>query len=495
VTDAGSAARGRGAAALPLGAPLPRTAGGERVLVAVGLAGALLLSVPGFRYRIDVTRCAVWPPVGENITYAVVYLVALVLLSYAWIGLVRRASDPRGPDMRRILLYGALINGAALLAPPFLSDDPLFYAATSRVLAVFHRSAYIPICQTLPKDDPFLTILVPNWRCGTSAYFPGFQALALLVGKLGGDSLALHLRLYQLVGASAMMLAAWVTGAALAPTRLRPALGAALVALNPMTIIEGSVGGHNDALLALGCAGFVYCVVRKRPLLALLTLLASLSIKASPVLLIGMYVLYLVLGYLRKRWPDLTRALPWVAAGSLLVSLLLISFLHYRVRGMKMFTSLVGSPADPWDYCTRSIECLPRVILRWILHLPTAAWIVGLCFRVLGGLWLALCAWRAGSKPLGWLGAGLGLYYLYLHGWAQTWYLLSMLPLLPFATAATRPALMVVCVSGCAYYAGVFIGGCVEGNIPRGVVDLIEGLVTVVPPSVALWRHRNRADV
>ena len=73
--------------------------------------------------------------------------------------------------------------------------------------------------------------------------------------------------------------------------------------------------------------------------------------------------------------------------------------------------------------------------------------------------------------------------------------LLPLLPLLPFATAATRPAMLTLCVSGCAYYGGYLIGGCVEENLDRGVVDLIEGLCTVVPPSVALWRYRNRTDV
>ena len=207
-----------------------------------------------------------------------------------------------------------------------------------------------------------------------------------------------------------------------------------------------------------------------------------------------MYVLYLSLGWLRGRWPGLTRQLPWVAGGALGLALLGLTLLHYRIPGMTMFTPLIGSPADPWDYCTRSVECLPRVILRWILHRPTAAWAVGLLFRVLGGVWLALCAWRASRRPLALLGSGLCIYYLYLHGWAQTWYLLSLLPLLPFAAATTRRAMLALCVSGCAYYAGYFIGGCVVDNIDLGVVDLIEGLVTVVPPSVALWRDRNRTD-
>ena len=46
---------------------------------------------------------------------------------------------------------------------------------------------------------------------------------------------------------------------------------------------------------------------------------------------------------------------------------------------------LLGSPQDP-AFCIRSIECLPRRILRHILHANVAAWIVGLLFRAAGGL-------------------------------------------------------------------------------------------------------------
>jgi hypothetical protein len=485
-----------GVAARP---PAPRRRGalagyGEQGLVALALCGVALLAVPGLRYRIDGSSCASWPPVGQSLGYAAVYLLALLLLTVAWLGLVRRASEPGGPSLRRVLVYAALVHAVALLVPPFLSDDPLFYAALSRVLAAFHGSAYTPLCQTLPAGDPFLTVLTPSWQCGTSAYFPGFHWLALAIGRLAGTSLTLHLRLYQLAGASLMLLTAWVAGAALAPTRLPPALGAALLAWNPIAVIEGTINAHNDALLALGCAGFACFVVRQRPLPALACLLACLAVKASAGLLLGMYGLSLLFGLVRRRWPAVSRRLPWALGVALAVALVAIALLRAPTGGLNMFTALIGSPADPWDYCTRSLECLPRVILRWLLLRPTAAWKVGLGFRALAAGWLLWCAWRAERRPLTWLATGLFIYYLLLHGWAQTWYLLPLLPLLPFASAATAPAMRTVCVSGCAYYGGYLIGGCVDTNLGRGVVDLLEGLATVAPPAVALWRYRNRTD-
>ncbi len=492
-----------------VGAVKPRT-GRDFWWVGLGALGALLLSVPGFRYRIDAVNCAVWPALGPRMLYAATYLLALLLLTLAWLKLLGRAQQPDGPGGRRILLYAAVINGAALLSPPFLSDDPLFYAAIGRVLAGFGGSAYAPLCRTLPPGDWFLTVLTPAWQCGTSAYFPGFHALAWGIGTLGGGSLTLHLRLYQLLGAAVVLLTAWVTGAALAAADRatdepgnggrrspwqRPAAGIALIALNPLCVIEASVNAHNDVLLALGCAAATYFIVRGRPQRAVLVLLASLLIKASAAVLLGMAALAFCFAALRRRFAALTGWLPRAGRWAVVAAIVFIALVRFRIGGLNTFTALVGSPADPFDYCTRSIECLPRVILRFILHRPTAAWKIGLFFRVLGAAWLGACAWRAGRRPLAWLATGLFIYYLYLHGWAQSWYLLSLLPLVPFASAATRPAMLTFCVSGCAYYGGFLIGGCVEENLDRGVVDLIEGLCTVVPPSVALWRYRNRTDV
>lgn len=476
----------------------------EWLLVALGVVGAALIAIPGQRYRIDVTRCTAWPAQTENVLNGLVYWTALGLVTLAWLGICRRAAGGR-IRVVRVLAYAALVHAAALLSPPFLSDDSLFYAATSRVLSTFHKSPYLPVCQSLPAGDPFLDVMKENWRCGISAYFPGFHALAWGVGSIARDDLGLHLRLYQATAGLCMIAAGALVARALREpaareqldgsafgTRMTPALGAALVALNPLSVIEATVNAHNDALLALGCAGFVLCVLRRRPALALFCLVLSLLVKASALLLIAVYCTHLALGWLRPRAPRLVRALPILAVIGMVSAMGAVVAIRVLEPEAKMFTAVVGSPLDPYDYCTRSIECLPRVVLRWILHLPTAAWAVGLLFRVLGGLWLFFAAWRSGTRPLAWAATGLLVYYMYLHGWSQSWYLLSLVPLLPFVDAEIWPAARIVCVSACAYYALVLVGNCFADNIPRAVVDLAEGLVVLVPPSIALWRPLRR---
>jgi hypothetical protein len=161
--------------------------------------------------------------------------------------------------------------------------------------------------------------------------------------------------------------------------------------------------------------------------------------------------------------------------------------------------ALVGSPDVPFDYCTRSIECLPRVILRWGFGWPTAAFVVGLVFRGLAAAWLGwtvLRAARSDDERPSWA-SGLFIYYLFLHAWAQSWYLLSLLPLVPWATPRLRPAMLTACVSAVAYYAIAIPFEHATAPAALLVRDVLGGAATILPPAVVLvraWRDGTRAS-
>src|SRR4029453_9001833 len=92
--------------------------------------------------------------------------------------------------------------------------------------------------------------------------------------------------------------------------------------------------------------------------------------------------------------------------------------LKQRVAAFGVASALMGSPAEVYEQCTRSFECFPRALLRWVAHQNTAAWAVGLVFRALSGLWLVYAAFQSArtGRKLPWLAAGLFGHYLFLHG-------------------------------------------------------------------------------
>src|SRR5882724_1055342 len=100
--------------------------------VALALAGAVTLWLPAFRFRIDAAECASWPALSVGAGYALAYVLAVALLSAAWLRALRADWS-----LGRALVAGALVHAVAMVAPPFASNDPLFYAAIGRSMARF----------------------------------------------------------------------------------------------------------------------------------------------------------------------------------------------------------------------------------------------------------------------------------------------------------------------------------------------------------------------
>lgn len=453
----------------------------EAAAVLALLVGALLLQLPGQRYRVDALFCPAWPPLQANLGFAVIYLIAIGLLGWGWW---------RYPavSFSRTLATGLLVHGLALMCPPFLSHDPLYYAATGRVLARLGGAAALPINQVLSAGDPFLTSLPEAWRSGSSAYLGGFDRLCRLVALVGREDLAVHLRLHQLVACASVVLASVLGALAVAPPRRARALGLSL--LCPLGVIEATVGAHNDALLALAAGAFVLALARGRAGLGFIGLLGGLAVKLSALLLLGLDAGMRLVAALRRRLGDYGPGRESALLGLLVLLGLVAALLLRRVPALLSFSRLLGAPEDAYDYCTRSIECLPRVLLRFVLHSGTAAWFVGLLFRGAGALWLGWVVLRGSrsQERLGWAAIGLFYYYLYLHGWAQSWYLLPLVPLLPHAPARVLPAMRAFCVSGVAYYVTTPVISCVTDPIGIALGDLVGAVITIIPPSVATVR-------
>lgn len=461
-----------------------------RGALGLSLAGAALLVVPAQRYRVDRVLCERWPGLAENLLYSAVYLLAVALLSAGWLALVRVLGRTHAP-VGRVLALGVPVHLITWCGPPFLSQDPAFYAALGRMLARapgLLAGRALSLCQVLPLTDPFLQPLPEAWRCGTSAYGLGFDALAAAFGhtvehfsQIGADPLALHLRLHQASSAAALFLGAALCGRAAGRHGAR---AAALVLFCPLAVIEATGNAHNDVYLLLATAGFVYCVRRgpvwARPLPLLLGVLA----KSSALLLLAQQGARCLPGGRRARAVGGGLLILGLVAGALLLGPGLPSVVRQLLGG-----------GLAYEYCTRSIECLPRTVLREVLHAPRLALAVNLLFRGAGALLILGLGARYCRQPLRGAAALIFYYYLYLHGWAQTWYWLPLLPLLPCASPRQRPAMLGLCMCAVVYYALAIPFNCVTAPWSIALTDLCEGLIVVGPPTIYLLCRRTHADL
>jgi hypothetical protein len=462
---------------------------GEPAASALLLAGAALLVVPARRYRLDAITCASWPPAVESWLYAGVFALAIALLGLGWW---------RHPavSLRRTWALGLAVHAIALLAPPFLSTDSLFYAAIGRALAWYGATGRTPLDQALPAGDALLQLLPPASRAGQSAYFPGFDQLARAIALVAGNRLWLALELHKLVSLAAIALSAFIASRAVEPaSRARTV---ALVLLCPLGIVEATVEAHADALLVPGMALFVLAVRRSRPVASLAALGTGLLIKANALLPIAIRGIDLALRRVRRRWLEPAVWVPVAVVSS--VACVLAIAVAQKLPELRRFTmTLLESPDVPFDHCTRSIECLPRVILRFVLNAPSASWAVGVGFRLVGAVWIGYAGLRAARDCVGddasslrWMATGLFIYYVFLHGWAQTWYLLPLLPLLAHADPALLPAMRLYCVTGVAYYALVLPTNCMFGHTEKALSDFAEAAVTLLPPAYLIIVTRRR---
>jgi hypothetical protein len=147
-------------------------------------------------------------------------------------------------------------------------------------------------------------------------------------------------------------------------------------------------------------------------------------------------------------------------------------------------SALVDRPEDRIPHCTRSLECLPRSALRAFSEAPVASWAVGILFRVLALIWLLVMAIRSAppARRLAGLATTMFIYYLCLHPWAQSWYLLPLLPLMPFVEPGRRAPMLVYCVTATLYYTLTLLLNCVTGELYVSIAEVTEAFVTIVPP-------------
>lgn len=473
--------------------------------VASSLLGAALLGVPAAFYRITRLECTANFSSYQHLLACGCYLLAVALMTVGWVGMLRRTDvdrpQPQPPTLRAVLGLGALVQLVSLLGLPFLSRDPLFYASLGRAAVRFGGTPYTRLCDSLPPDDPFLRLLPEVWRCGTSAYGSGFNRLTVLLAQLAPDDLDLQLRLYQLVGLGALVLTAGLAGLAARANSNSTTAGdrgpwaAALVLFSPLAVIEGTLSAHNDVFLGLAAAGFVFLLTRRRPVWAGLVLVGGLLIKLSAVLLAGFYLTTAVLrGVRRSRW--------------LAVALLAVAFLGVTavssLFGPRFYWAfytpahaaleLIGNPTSSAGHCTRSVECLPRSFLIWIAHAKTAAWLVGVGFRMFGGLFLLYTAVRAArdGATLRWAAIFFFFYYLFLHGYMQSWYFLPLLPLIPYLPVRLRRVALVQCVCAVCYYVLYIPVYCAFSPQTAVLVTLSEvgqAAVAIIPATVVLLRR------
>ena len=477
--------------------------------IASSILGGALMAAVGARFRIDLPRGPERIPLGPALIWAMLFLTAVALLVAGWLGAMRalsRNSISRPPSTGLLLFLFLLPHLVILRSPPCLSDDPLVYAAIGRAITLYGASGYAPLGASIPVGDPVRALIerYPSWLAAGSAYGPLWNAIAALVTRLAPDALLVQLRLYQMLSLISISMTAHLLAAA--ARRCNPeAPGAvpdafqdperaaqsmlALVLLCPLTIVEGTLSAHNDALLGLACAGCIWFTLKGRPRFAVAALFIGTLVKVSCGLLLALYLTQLALQ--RRSPPQPRPAWHFMAAAAALTALSTgIPMLFHGTlwRYASKVAMLLGRPDDLLPACTRSLECFPRAIAHFFLEMPALSWAIGLVFRAAALILFMGSAFRAGKgvAQLRTASAFLLLYYLLVHPANHTWYGLLLVPLIPFTEGRLKKVLIVFLATGLVHYAAEVPWSGAKEPMVVGLRELFEGIVTIGPALVLL---------
>ncbi len=233
----------------------------------------------------------------------------LLVLSFGGLGAVLATpSLRRAVSFRLVVALSAVLLTVAVTFHPPHSADLWVYAMYGRTIVDHGESPYVhpPSEYT---DDPWLEDLL-FFRESRTFYGPLFTGMNAAVAAVGQDS-RLTVRLAYQVGAGLAVAASLL----LLARAGAPPSSLALLALNPVIVIDVVSQGRMDAYIGLGLLTAALLAARRKPHFAALAIAAVTLVKAPAVLALAALVPWV------WRHHDLRKAIAVTATGTGVIAL------------------------------------------------------------------------------------------------------------------------------------------------------------------------------
>jgi hypothetical protein len=207
-------------------------------------------------------------------------LIALLALMFGSYVLAVRVSDRITP--RAAITAIVLLNVLVLLAPPLFSTDIFSYEAYARMFATYGTNPYLHGPHAISLD-PLYPYVGAKWISTPSVYGPLFTIFS---GLTAGSSVEAGVIFFKLVAALCSL---GIVAAVWHAAKLRgvdPVRGALLVGLNPLLVLYGVGGGHNDLMMLLFATAGVTALLSRRERASGVLIVVGAAIKLSGLLLL-----------------------------------------------------------------------------------------------------------------------------------------------------------------------------------------------------------------
>ncbi len=343
--------------------------------------------------------------IGERLGYRV-FLIALLASCGAYAGLLALA---RVFSTRAAVALLAVLHAIVFAGPILLSTDVFSYIAYAR-MGVEHGLNPYTHGPAAIAGDPVFVYVGHVWRHTATAYGPLYTLISYPLAPLGVVGALWGMKLMALVASAGTLALTWRC----ARTRgLDPRFALLAVGANPLYVIYGLGGAHNDLVMMLAMMGAVALTIAPRPRegWAAATVVAGALVKATVAVLLPFMILA------RRRLAPLVGAALAIGAGAL------IAYLVFGVHGVDIVAALNRDAAfvSTDSFATEIAHLFGKPGVFPVDHDLLKAALVAIALHLLWRTWRGY-DWVAAS---GWTLLAISV----TSTWLLAWYILWPLPL------------------------------------------------------------------
>jgi alpha-1,6-mannosyltransferase len=183
---------------------------------------------------------------------------------------------------RSVLVAVVALHAVVLLGPPLVSTDVFSYQAYARLGSVYAYNPYLNGPHAIALDHVF-PYIGAKWSYTPSVYGPVFTAFSYLLASL---TIATSVFAYKSIAAVASLALVAVVWRCAKLRDINPVRAAALVGLNPLLVLYGVGGGHNDLLMLLAVVSSIWALLASRERTGGALMMVAIGVKLTAGLLL-----------------------------------------------------------------------------------------------------------------------------------------------------------------------------------------------------------------
>jgi alpha-1,6-mannosyltransferase len=346
--------------------------------------------------------------IGERLGYRV-FLIAILAFAAAYavlLALARRPADPVISKRWAIALIGVL-HAIVFAGPILISTDVFSYIAYARMGVEHGLNPYLhgPVSIT---GDPVYQYVGHDWRHVATAYGPLYTLLSYPFAPLGVKGALWGMKVVAQLASLGTLALAWrcarVRG-------LDPVWAILVIGANPLYVIYGVGGAHNDMLMLALMMAAVSLTFARRDAAAGAVVVGGALVKATVAALLPFMILS------RRRLAPVLGAAAVLALGAL------VAYLAFGVHGLDVVSALNRDAAfvSTDSFATEIAHLFGKPGVFPIDHDLLKAALVLIALHLMWRTWRGY-DWVAAS---GWTLLAISV----TSTWLLAWYILWPLPL------------------------------------------------------------------